>query len=160
MASSSPQSPHGLRFGIFEMDLDAHELRKDGLKVKLQDQPFRVLATIVAHAGEIVSREELYSLLSSHSTYDYKHALNNAIQKIREVLNDSSDNPKFVETVQGRGYRFLSNVELIPKADANRHFGTWHTEDPFVQELAQIRLELLGTDSLRKLRELVHRANG
>jgi DNA-binding winged helix-turn-helix (wHTH) protein len=78
------------------MDLEARELRRDGLKVKLQDQPFKILATIASRAGEIVSREELYSLLSSHSAYDSKHGLNNAIQKIREVLGDSPGNPRFI----------------------------------------------------------------
>jgi TolB-like protein/DNA-binding winged helix-turn-helix (wHTH) protein/Tfp pilus assembly protein PilF len=111
--NNSSQSPHGLRFGIFEIDLDARELRKNGLRVKLQDQPFKILAVIVCRAGEVTTREELYAELSSHSSYDFKHGLNNAIQKIREVLGDSPENARFIETVPGRGYRFLPQVEVI-----------------------------------------------
>ena len=116
--SSSSQPPHGLRFGIFEIDLDARELRKNGLRVKLQDQPFKILAAMVRHAGEVIPREKLYAELSSHSTYDYKHGLNNAIQKIRGVLGDSPDNALFIETVPGRGYRFLPQVEVVYKTSS------------------------------------------
>ena len=121
--SSTPQLPHGLRFGIFEIDLDARELRKNGLKVKLQDQPFKILAAMARRAGEVIPREELYAELSSHSTYDSKHGLNNAIQKIREVLGDSPENARFIETVPNRGYRFLPQVEAVYKPsvrDSNR----------------------------------------
>lgn len=114
--NSSSQPPHGLRFGIFEIDLDARELRKNGLKVKLQDQPFKILAAMARRAGEVIPREELYAELSSHSTYDSKHALNNAIQKIREVLGDSPENARFIETVPNRGYRFLPQVEVVYKS--------------------------------------------
>jgi TolB-like protein/DNA-binding winged helix-turn-helix (wHTH) protein/Flp pilus assembly protein TadD len=113
--SSTSQSPHGLRFGIFEIDLDARELKKNGLRVKLQEQPFKILAAIARRAGEVIPREELYSELSTHSTYDSKHGLNNAIQKIREVLGDSPENARFIETVPGRGYRFLPQVEAVYK---------------------------------------------
>jgi TolB-like protein/DNA-binding winged helix-turn-helix (wHTH) protein/Tfp pilus assembly protein PilF len=114
--NSSSQPPHGLRFGIFEIDLDARELRKNGLKVKLQEQPFKILAVMVRRAGEVIPREELYAELSTHSTYDSKHGLNNAIQKIREVLGDSPENARFIETVPGRGYRFLPQVEVVYKS--------------------------------------------
>lgn len=120
---SSQQSPQGLRFGIFEIDLDARELRKRGLRVKLQEQPFKILAVMVARAGQVIPREDLYAELSSHSTYDFKHGLNNAIQKIREVLGDSPENARFIETVPGRGYRFLAQVEVIYQSstgDGNR----------------------------------------
>jgi TolB-like protein/DNA-binding winged helix-turn-helix (wHTH) protein/Tfp pilus assembly protein PilF len=123
LVSSSSQLPHGLRFGIFEIDLDARELRKNGLRVKLQDQPFKILAAMVRRAGEVIPREELYAELSSHSTYDSKHGLNNAIQKIREVLGDSPENARFIETVPNRGYRFLPQVEVVYKPsvrDSNR----------------------------------------
>jgi TolB-like protein/DNA-binding winged helix-turn-helix (wHTH) protein len=114
---STSQSPHGLRFGIFEIDLDARELKKNGLKVKLQEQPFKILAAMARRAGEVIPREELYSELSTHSTYDSKHGLNNAIQKIREVLGDSPENARFIETVPNRGYRFLPQVEVVYKPD-------------------------------------------
>jgi TolB-like protein/DNA-binding winged helix-turn-helix (wHTH) protein/Tfp pilus assembly protein PilF len=121
--NSSSQSPQGLRFGIFEIDLDARELRKNGLRVKLQEQPFKILAVMVRRAGEVIPREELYAELSTHSTYDSKHGLNNAIQKIREVLGDSPENARFIETVPGRGYRFLPQVEVVYQPsirDSNR----------------------------------------
>lgn len=152
-------APRLIRFGIFEMDMASGEIRKNGARLKLQGQPFRVLEFLALRAGMMVPREEIYCLLSGHSTYDSKHALNNAIQKIREALNDSSDNPRFIETVMGRGYRFLPNVELIPANDTHE-VRTWSAGDLFTQGLAQIRSEFLSTDSLRKLRELVHRANG
>jgi DNA-binding winged helix-turn-helix (wHTH) protein/tetratricopeptide (TPR) repeat protein len=113
--NSSPQSPQGYRFGIFEIDLEARELRKNGLKVRLQEQPFKILVAMVRQPGKVISRDELYAELSSHKTYDFKHGLNNAIQKIREVLGDSAENARFIETVAGRGYRFLPQVEVINK---------------------------------------------
>jgi DNA-binding winged helix-turn-helix (wHTH) protein/tetratricopeptide (TPR) repeat protein len=115
LVNSSSQSPQGLRFGIFEIDLDARELRKNGFRVKLQEQPFKILAVMVRRAGQVISREDLYAELSSHSTYDFKHGLNNAIQKIREVLGDSAENPRFVETLPNFGYRFLPHVEVVYK---------------------------------------------
>ena len=123
LVNSSSHPPHGLRFGIFEIDLDARELRKNGLKVKLQEQPFKILAVMARRAGKVIPREELYAELSSHSTYDSKHGLNNAIQKIREVLGDSPENARFIETVPNRGYRFLPQVEVVYKPsvrDSNR----------------------------------------
>ena len=84
------EHPHGrLRFGVFELDLRAGELRKHGLRVRLQEQPVRVLATLLAHAGEVVSREELQKELWSADTFvDFDHGLNKAINKIREALGD------------------------------------------------------------------------
>lgn len=113
--SSTLQSPQGFRFGIFEIDLEARELRKNGLPVNLQDQPFKILVAMALRAGKVISREELYAELSSHNTYDFKHGLNNAILKIREVLGDSPGNARFVKTLPNRGYRFLPQVEVIYK---------------------------------------------
>jgi TolB-like protein/DNA-binding winged helix-turn-helix (wHTH) protein/Tfp pilus assembly protein PilF len=105
-----------LRFGVFELDLRAGELRKHGLRVRLQEQPFQVLAMLVEHPGEVVAREELQKKLWLADTFvDFDHGLNKAINKLREALGDSADNPRFVETVARRGYRFL--VEVKP-ADA------------------------------------------
>jgi DNA-binding winged helix-turn-helix (wHTH) protein len=116
LVNRSSQSPQGLRFGIFEIDPEARELRKNGLRVKLQDQPFKILTAMARRPGEVITREELYSELSSHSVYDFKHGLNNAIQKIREALGDSPENARFIETVRGRGYRFLPHVEVVNKS--------------------------------------------
>jgi DNA-binding winged helix-turn-helix (wHTH) protein len=106
-----------LRLGVFEMDLRAGELRKHGLKVRLQEQPFQVLAMLVEHGGEVVTREELQKKLWPAETFvDFDHGLNKAINKIREALSDSSASPRFVETVARRGYRFLADVKDVDGA--------------------------------------------
>ncbi len=103
-----------LRFGIFEVDLRAGELRKSGLKVRLQEQPFQLLAALLEQPGEVVTREELRSRLWPPGTYvDFDHSLNTAVKRLREALGDSADNPRFVETLTGRGYRFLAPVEEV-----------------------------------------------
>lgn len=100
-----------LRFGVFEIDIRAGELRKHGLRIRLQGQPFQVLAMLLEHPGEIINREELQKKLWPADTFvDFDHGLNKAISKIREALNDSAENPRFVETVARRGYRFLAEV--------------------------------------------------
>lgn len=106
-----------LCFGVFEIDLDAGELRKRGLLVRLQQQPFQVLAVLIEHAGQVVGREELQKRLWPADTFvDFDHGLNKAINKIREALGDSADNPRFVETVARRGYRFLADVKVAEPA--------------------------------------------
>src|ERR1700751_4852315 len=101
-----------LRFGVFELDLRAGELRKHGLRVRLQEQPFQVLAALLEHPGEVVTREELQKKLWPADTFvDFDHGLNKTINKIREALNDSAESPRFVETVARRGYRFLADVK-------------------------------------------------
>jgi TolB-like protein/DNA-binding winged helix-turn-helix (wHTH) protein/Tfp pilus assembly protein PilF len=106
-----------LRFGVFEVDLRAGELRKHGLKVKIQEQPFQVLAMLVDHAGEVVTREELQQKLWPGDTFvDFDHGLNKAINKIREALSDSAESPRFVETVARRGYRFIVEVKVADAA--------------------------------------------
>jgi TolB-like protein/DNA-binding winged helix-turn-helix (wHTH) protein/Tfp pilus assembly protein PilF len=102
-----------LRFGVFELDLLAGELRKHGLRVRLQEQPCQVLAMLLSHAGEVVTREQLQKKLWSADTFvDFDHGLNRAISKIRKALSDSADSPRFVETVARRGYRFLPLVKV------------------------------------------------
>jgi TolB-like protein/DNA-binding winged helix-turn-helix (wHTH) protein/Flp pilus assembly protein TadD len=102
-----------LRFGVFELDLRAGELRKHGLRVRLQEQPFQVLAMLVEQPGEVVSREDLQKKLWPVDTFvDFDHGLNKAISKIREALSDSAESPRFVETVARRGYRFLAEVKV------------------------------------------------
>ncbi|HZQ20225.1 MAG TPA: winged helix-turn-helix domain-containing protein [Terriglobales bacterium] len=99
------------RFGIFEVDLDAHELRKQGRRLRLQDQPFAVLVLLLERAGETVLREELRQKLWPADTFgDFDHSLNTAINKIREALGDSASSPRFVETLARRGYRFIADV--------------------------------------------------
>jgi len=106
-----------LRFGVFELDLRAGELRKHGLRVRLQEQPFQVLAMLLEHPGEVVIREELQKRLWPADTFvDFDHGLNKAISKIREALGDSTESPRFVETVARRGYRFLAEVKIADAA--------------------------------------------
>jgi TolB-like protein/DNA-binding winged helix-turn-helix (wHTH) protein/Flp pilus assembly protein TadD len=106
-----------LRFGVFELDLRAGELRKNGLRVRLQGQPFQVLAILVDHPGEVVSREELQKELWAADTFvDFDQGLNKAINKVREALGDSAESPRFVETIARRGYRFLAEVKAAEAA--------------------------------------------
>src|ERR1700740_3338363 len=106
-----------LRFGVFELDLRAGELRKHGLGVRLQEPPCKVRATLLEHPGEVVTREELQKKLWPADTFvDFDHGLNKAINKIREALSDSADSPRFVETVARRGYRFLAEVKVADSA--------------------------------------------
>ena len=103
-----------LRFGVFELDLRAGELRKHGLQIRLQEQPFQVLLMLLEHPGEVVTREELQKKLWPTDTFvDFDHGLNKTINKIREALSDSAGSPRFVETVARRGYRFLAEVKVI-----------------------------------------------
>jgi cholera toxin transcriptional activator len=99
------------RFGVFEADLDVRELRKQGRRIRLQDQPFAVLAILLENAGSVISREDIRRKLWAADTFvDFDHSLNTAVNKIRETLGDSAGSPRFVETVARRGYRFVGQV--------------------------------------------------
>jgi TolB-like protein/DNA-binding winged helix-turn-helix (wHTH) protein/Tfp pilus assembly protein PilF len=114
------RSPRNVRFGMFEADMEAGELRKHGLRLKLSEQPFQILAMLVARPGEVVSREVLRERLWPSDTFvDFDHGLNNAVMRLREVLGDSSDHPRFIETLPRRGYRFIAPVEM--KGAASEH---------------------------------------
>jgi cholera toxin transcriptional activator len=100
------------RFGVFELDLSAGELRKNGVKLRLQEQPFQVLALLLERSGEVVTREELQQKLWPSDTFvDFDHSLNTAINKVREALGDSASSPRYVETLARRGYRFIAPVQ-------------------------------------------------
>src|SRR5215467_1815412 len=99
-----------IRFSTFEVDLWAYELRKGGLRLKLTGQPFQVLAILLEQPGTVVTREEFQKRLWPDTFVDVDHNLNTAINKIREALGDSSENPRFVETLPRRGYRFIAEV--------------------------------------------------
>ena len=110
-----------LHFGVFEVDLKACELRKHGLRLKLPEQPFQILSVLLENPGEIVTRDELRSRLWPGDTFvDFDHGLNNAVMRLREVLGDSSESPRFVETIPRRGYRFIAPVAgaFLPAASA------------------------------------------
>jgi TolB-like protein/DNA-binding winged helix-turn-helix (wHTH) protein/Tfp pilus assembly protein PilF len=115
-----------VHFGVFQLDLKARELHKAGVKVKLQDQPFRVLALLVTRAGEVVSREELQQKVWPTDVYvGFDQGLNNAIKKVRDALGDSADSPRFIETVDRHGYRFVAPVSAAPgrPSEPRFHFG-------------------------------------
>src|SRR5258708_2456506 len=99
-----------IQFGIFEVDFRSGELRKRGVKVKLQEQPLQVLGILLEKPGEVVTREELRQQIFPADTFvDFDHGLNNAIRRLREALGDSAEAPRYIETVSRRGYRFISN---------------------------------------------------
>jgi cholera toxin transcriptional activator len=112
----APQnSSRFVRFGVFEVDLTAGELRKNGMKLRLQGQPFQVLAVLLERPGQVVTREELQQKLWPSDTFvDFDHSLNTAVNKVREVLSDSASNPRYVETLARRGYRFIAPVQSEP----------------------------------------------
>src|SRR6476646_1804865 len=99
-----------IRFATFEVDLRSGEVRKSGVRLKLSDQPFQVLAILLEQPGQVVTREELQKRLWPDTFVDVDHNLNTAINKIREALGDSAENPRFVETLARRGYRFIAPV--------------------------------------------------
>jgi cholera toxin transcriptional activator len=103
-----------LRFGVFELDRTAGELRKNGTRVRLQGQPFQVLAELLDHAGRVVTRDDLRQKVWPADTFvDFDHSLNTAVNKIREALGDSASSPRFVETLARRGYRFIAPVNGV-----------------------------------------------
>ena len=108
-----------VRFGSFELDLQGGKLTKTGARIRLQEQPFRILALLLQHPGELVTREEIRQKLWSDDTFvEFDAALNTAVRKLREALNDSADNPRFVETVPRRGYRFVAPVASLLEPQA------------------------------------------
>jgi DNA-binding winged helix-turn-helix (wHTH) protein len=105
--------PQILRFGVFELDVRAGELHKNGVKLKLQEQPFQVLCLLLEDRGELVSREEIRNRLWPADTFvDFDHSLNAAIKRLRDTLGDSADSPVFIETIARRGYRFIATPVL------------------------------------------------
>jgi DNA-binding winged helix-turn-helix (wHTH) protein/tetratricopeptide (TPR) repeat protein len=112
---SGPFGDHRVvRFGLFEVDLEAQELRKAGMRIKLPDQPFQILAMLLEHPGRLVTREELQHRLWPQDTFvDFELSLNAAVKKLRQALGDDAHNPRFVETVYRRGYRFVGPVSAV-----------------------------------------------
>ena len=109
---SGPQPRSTVRFGVFEVDLASGELRKSGVKIKVQDLPFRFLAVLLERPGEVVTREQLRETLWPDGVYvDFDRSLNAAVSRIRDALSDSAESPRFIETLPRRGYRFVAPVE-------------------------------------------------
>lgn len=120
-----PNEHSVIRFGPFEVDLSSGEIHKHGRKIKLQEQPFQVLAMLLAHPGKVITREELrFQLWPADTFVDFDTGLNSAIKKLREALGDSAEEPTYIETLTRRGYRFISTVESPPALSAKEPKGT------------------------------------
>src|SRR6516164_11404706 len=110
------------RFGPFELSEREGELRKSGVRIKLQEQPFRVLIELAANSGKLVSREDLRQKLWPVDTFvDFDVGLNSAIRKLRQALNDDADNPRYIETLAKRGYKFVAPVAQVGAKSAEHH---------------------------------------
>ena len=137
-----------VRFGTFEVDVRASELRKQGARIKLQEQPFLVLKVLLGRPGEIVTREELRSQIWSADTFvDFDNSLNTSINKLREALGDSAESPRFIETVPRRGYRFIAPItgdtEKGTASDGARSFRGWKTSVVAAVVVAMVTVGLL-----------------
>lgn len=129
-----------VRFGVFEVDRGSGELRKRGVRIRLQEQPLKILMLLLDRPGEIVTREQLRQILWPEGTFvDFEHSLNAAVAKLRQALGDSAENPRFVETIPRRGYRFIAPVEEF-SASAVAHRTA---RDPPVAEPVRSRLHLI-----------------
>ena len=129
-----------LRFGPYEADLHSRELRKEGTRLRLQAQPFQLLAMLLERPGELVTREEICQSLWSTDTFvDFDHSLGTAINKIREVLNDSAGEPRYVETLPRRGYRFIAQVAPVdPEPEPESTQPEPESTQPAPLELAEL----------------------
>src|SRR5947207_11765530 len=124
-----------VRFGEFEIDERAGELRKEGIKVRLQEQPLQILQILLEHPGEVVTREELRKRVWPSDTFvDFDHGINNAIKRLREALGDTAETPRFIETLPRRGYRFIASLEAARPASSP------------IQSIAVLPLENLSRD--------------
>src|SRR6266403_2977381 len=112
--ATHPNSNGSARFGVFEFNPHTLELRRNGGRIKLQDQPGQILSALLQTPGDLVTREELRKRLWASDTFvDFDHSLNTAIKRLRDVLGDSADNPVFIETLSRRGYRFMAPMEQL-----------------------------------------------
>jgi DNA-binding winged helix-turn-helix (wHTH) protein len=120
--SNGPQSAQRYRFGVFEVDAATGELRRQGLRVKLNTQPFQVLLMLLNRPGQLLTREEISRELWPDGTFvDYEHGVNSAVNRIREALGDTAASPRFLETLARRGYRFIAPVERV---DSDKGFAS------------------------------------
>jgi cholera toxin transcriptional activator len=119
---TDPQQPRRYRFGVFEADAATGELRKQGIRIKLNVQPFQVLLMLLERPGEVLTREQISRELWPEGTFvDYEHGVNSAVNRIREALGDRAKSPRFIETLARRGYRFVASVQRIGEDDDPAH---------------------------------------
>ena len=132
-AGQSQLSGKIFKFAVFEADLASGELRKNGTRVRLQEQPFQLLAFLLQHPQQVISRTELREKLWPADTFvDFDHSLNTAVNKLREALGDSASSPRFIETIARRGYRFLAPVEVLEPSPVEMN---GHPSEQFHPEL-------------------------
>jgi DNA-binding winged helix-turn-helix (wHTH) protein len=137
----SDREANVLRFSVFEADLAAGELRKNGVRIRLQEQPFQVLTALLQNAGQVVTRDELRERIWPADTFvDFDHSLNTAVNKIRESLGDSASSPRFLETLARRGYRFIAPVENAGAAAAISAPAHTQENDPATAPAAEVAL--------------------
>jgi cholera toxin transcriptional activator len=135
---NEPQPARCYRFGAFEADAATGELRRQGLRIKLNAQPFQVLLMLLERRGELITREEICHELWPDGTFvDYEHGVNSAINRIREALGDTAGNPRFIETLARRGYRFVAPAERIPVDESTPS----NSENPASREQAPVSVE-------------------
>ena len=128
---SSPPRPAVIRFGAFELDLDAERLLKNGRQVRMQPQPFKLLRLLTTQPGRLVTREEIQAALWTNDTFvDFEQGVNFAVKQVREALGDRAENSIYVETVPKRGYRFLAPV-VVPNRDETQEIRI--PAEPFLQ---------------------------
>src|SRR5579871_2052032 len=122
MLEQIPTHSGRIRFGVFETDLRSGELRKCGIRIKLQSQPFKLLAILLSRPGEIVSREELQQQIwGSETVVNFDRSLGTAVNKVREALGDSAEHPRYIETLAKRGYRFIAPVDVLDLPELAPH---------------------------------------
>ena len=138
MLEQSPTGSGRIRFGAFETDLRAAELRKFGIRIKLQSQPFKLLTILLSKAGEVVSREELQQQIwGSETVVNFDHSLGSAVNKVREALGDTAENPRYIETLAKRGYRFIAPVVPVDLPPSPAKIGTASSPDKVVLPRAE-----------------------
>ena len=143
--AATTSKPRVVQFGVLEVDLKAGELRKRGVKVRLQEQPFQVLAVLIERAGEVVTKEELRLRIWPSDTFvDFDHGLHSAITRLREALGDSSGSPRFIETLPRRGYRFIAPLKEIGPANVPTATVSAAAEARVRKSMTPIILGLLG----------------
>jgi DNA-binding winged helix-turn-helix (wHTH) protein len=128
---TDPQQDRRYRFAVFEADAAAGELRRQGIRIKLNAQPFQVLLLLLERPGELLTREEISRELWPDGTFvDYEHGVNSAINRIREALGDTAGNPRFVETLARRGYRFIAPVQRIVRGEDSTQLSEFPSPNP------------------------------
>jgi len=146
-----------VRFGAFQVDLTSGELRKHGVRIRLQDQPRQILAALLEAPGELVTREELCKRLWPGNTFvDFDHSLNTAVMRLREALSDSPENPRFIETVPRHGYRFIASVEESPREEISSPAKDIEPATRPASEIAALPAEHLDAPALHRSQVAAH----